>query len=446
MPTSRSHLRRKDSLSVPVAQPRLLSALSLCLGQIVSLLGSGLTSFALGVSVFRETGSAIDLGLLTVAATLPGVVVAPVAGILVDRFGRRSMMILSDSGAILGTVALLLLLATGKLRLAYLFLIVGNGSVFNALQYPAFSAALAALAPDRHLSRINGVVEFGVAGVQTTAPVMGAFLLELGGLGGVITFDLVTFCFSIAVLSLLRVPRVEGAPERPEPLPRKLTFGWRYIRRHPGLLHLLAFFATLNFLVPMAMLLTTPLVLSIATAKALGTVLSCAALSSVLGGVVMSTSGGPDRKIRGILAAGPMMAAGLIVLGLRPWVPSITAGLSMIFFVLPILNGCSQTIWMRRVEPAVQGRVFATRRMIAQFTSPVAFFVAGPLAEKVFEPLLVPSGALAATPLAVLIGTGAGRGTALLVTILGLVLALACAWAFLDPTLRQVEDPPSLKW
>lgn len=420
------------------------SAIWLCIGQIASLLGSGLTSFSLGVWLFRQTGSAIDLSLLAVAATLPGVLVAPLAGVLVDRFDRRSMMILSDGGAALGTLVLVLLLVAGQLRLAHLFVIVGSGSAFTALQYPAFSAALAALAPDRYLGRINGLVEFGVAGVQTTAPLLGAFLLGLVGLGGVVAFDFLTFAFSIAVLSLLRVPRPEPSPERPEAPFRRLSFGWRYIRRHPALMHLLGFFATLNFLVPMALLLTTPLVLSIATAEALGTVLSSSALSAVLGGALMGAWGGPERKVRGVLAAGPLMAAGLVVLGLRPAVPWMTLGLSLVFFVLPILNGCSQTIWMRRVEPAYQGRVFATRRMIAQFTSPAAFLIAGPLAEKLFEPLLMPSGALAATFLGRLFGTGPGRGTGLLLVALGLVLAGACVAAAFDPALRRVENPPLL--
>jgi hypothetical protein len=134
-----------------------------------------------------------------------------------------------------------------------------------------------------------------------------------------------------------------------------------------------------------------------------------------------------------------MVAAGMIVAGLRPSLGWVTAGLFLVFFTLPILNGCSQAIWQTKVEAAVQGRVFAMRRMIAQLTGPVAFLLAGPLTDRVFEPLLLADGPLAGS-LGEYLGTGPGRGIGLLFLLLGTsFLALVAAGAS-SPQLRRVEE------
>ena len=69
------------------------------LGQLVSLVGSGLTSFALGLWVYERTGSVTLFALISLFAVLPGVVLSPLTGVLADRWDRRWVMVLSDTGA-----------------------------------------------------------------------------------------------------------------------------------------------------------------------------------------------------------------------------------------------------------------------------------------------------------------------------------------------------------
>ncbi len=105
---------------------------------------------------------------------------------------------------------------------------------------------------------------------------------------------------------------------------------------------------------------------------------------------------------------------------------------------MPISNGCSQAIWLTKVAPDVQGRVFATRRMIAFSIIPVAYAVAGPLAEQVFELWMAEGGALAAV-FGPLVGVGPGHGIALIFVVAGALYLLGPLVILLHPRIRRLE-------
>ena len=90
-------------------------------GQLVSLFGTAMTRFALLIWAYQQTGAATTLALLGFFAWLPFIVISPLAGVLVDRFDRRRIMILADLGAGLSTLVILFLLLTGDLAIWHLF-------------------------------------------------------------------------------------------------------------------------------------------------------------------------------------------------------------------------------------------------------------------------------------------------------------------------------------
>lgn len=411
-------------------------------GQVVSTLGSGMTAFALGVWVYQRTGSATLFAWIAAAATLPAIVLSPLVGALVDRHDRRRMMIVGDTGAAVATVTLLALLVTDSLAVWHVYPIAAVAATFNAFQYPAFSAATTLLVDRRQLGRAAGLGQVGESAAQILAPLLAGLVVVALGLAGVVVFDLATFAVAVVTLLLVRVPAPPPAEEdrRPRPsLLREAILGWTFIRERPGLLALLAWFALLNFAVPLGMVLATPLVLSFTDAARLGVVLAVASAGALAGGVLMSAWGGPRKRIRAILGSGPLVAAGFLLAGLRPSVTMIAAGLFLVLLAMPVVGASSQAIWQSKVPPALQGRVFAVRRMAAQITGPVAFFVAGPLADRVFQPLLAPGGSLA-EPLGPLFGTGAGRGIGLLYAVVGVVFLAVTAAAATFPRLVRLED------
>jgi hypothetical protein len=126
------------------------------------------------------------------------------------------------------------------------------------------------------------------------------------------------------------------------------------------------------------------------------------------------------------------------VAGFPPQATILATAAFLYFFSHPIINGSSQAIWQSKTAPDVQGRVFAVRRMIAWSSLPLAYLVAGPLADQVFEPLLANGGALASS-VGQIIGTGEGRGIGLLYILLGILSIVATVLGSLYPRLRNVE-------
>jgi MFS family permease len=411
------------------------------LGQVVSVLGSGLTGFALGVWVYERTGSITEFTLIAVFGAVPGLLLSPFAGVLADRWDRRKVLILSDLGAALGTVALVLLLISNRLEVWHIYLIVAFGAACMSVQVPAFMASVTMLMPRQHFGRAAGMMQFGESAARILAPLLAGALIAAIYLQGIILLDLVTFGLAVLSLLLVRIPRppVSAAGRAAQgSIFRQAAFGWSYIVRHPGLVGLLTFFALVNLLLAFAIVLVTPLVLSFASAAELGVVLSAGAAGGLLGGLTMSAWGGPKQRIHGILGFSPFLGLGLLAMGLSPSVPLIAAGLFLFHFVVPIVNGSNQAIWQIKVEPDVQGRVFAMRRLLTQFTAPVSFLLAGPLADHVFEPLLASGGPLSGS-VGRWIGTGNGRGVGLLFVIMGGLLLASAALGYFFPRLRLLE-------
>lgn len=410
-------------------------------GQLISLLGTHLTGFALGVWVFQRTGSVTQFALISVFTTLPGLIVSPLAGALVDRWERRWAMILSDSGAGLSTLAIALLLLSNHLEIWHIYLATGISSIFNAFQWPAYTAAITLLVPKQHLGRASGMTQLGEAVARIASPILGGILLTTVQIWGVILIDFTTFLFALVTLLAVRFPepktRLDGKAEKGSLL-REIASGWHYLSVRPGLLGLLAFFAGINFTVGIVATLITPLILGFASAVVLGAVLSTGGIGMLLGSIVMSLWGGPKHRIIGILGFVLLQGTVIFVSGLRTNAALIAAAAFVFLFSVPITNGCSQVIWQSKVAPDIQGRVFALRHMIALSSLPLASLVAGPLADYVFEPLLVVGGPLTGS-IGDLIGVGPGRGIGLLFIVMGILTMLAAAAGYLYPRLRLVE-------
>ena len=428
------------------ADPALRTYLVIWLGQVVSTFGFSLTSFALGVWVYQQTGLATQFALMGFFASLPALLFAPVAGALVDRWDRRWAMILSDGGAALVTVALIALFLGGNLKLGYLYAAMVAASLFNAFQWPAYSAMTTLLVHRDQLGRANGLDQFGQAASQLLAPVAAASFLVMVGLPGVMTIDLATFFLALATLLWVRVPRPPRHPVAQadagaaEPsLREQVRIGWRFLADRPGLRRLLLYFAMINLLAGFNMALLTPLVLSVASPTGLGIVLSLSSAGLLAGGLAMSLHGGPAHRMRGVLGFGLLYGLSFLLIGLDAALPAIAVASFLLMFSVPLINGCSQVIWQTKVPPDLQGRVFAVRRMIAQGTVPLAFLLAGPLADRVFRPLLLPGGALAES-LGRVLGVGEGRGIGLLYVLLGICALTIGAVAFLSPRLQGLEE------
>lgn len=415
---------------------------ALWVGQLVSLLGSSLTAFAIGLWVLKNSHSVSQYTFTVVLASLPGILLGPFAGALVDRMSRKAVMLLSDFGAELVTLAYFVLLAVGRLELWHVYLGVLVNSICAIFQWPAYVSTLSLIVRPKDLGRVNGLVELGQAATTIAAPAISGWLMVTIGIHKIMLIDFSTFAFGSLALILVRLPRpvqsVEGAEARGT-IWHEARYGWTFIRRRPGLFRLLCYFAVLNFVVSLCGVAAMPMILAFTNVAMVGRIMSLVGVAMLVGGAIMSVTGGPRPRIVGALGAGLVIAASMVLIGLRPNIWLVSAGIVLCYVTMPIMNASAQAIWQSKTPPDVQGRVFAVRRMIAQIAMPLGAFSAGPLADKIFNPALLAGGVLAGTA-GRLVGVGPGRGIGLMFLTFAILPALASLWAISDRHVRRVES------
>ncbi len=410
-------------------------------GQLVSTLGSALTSFALGVWVYETTGSPTLFATSMLAWVLPNLLLSPVAGVLADRWDRRLVMIFADTGAALSSLFVVVMLFTGELQVWHVYVSGFFNAAFSTFQWPAYSAATAQLVPKQHLGRAGGMTQIGDAISQLAGPAIAGALFVTAGLKAVLAIDVASYLVALATLLAVRFPRPArtlSGDDVKGPFLKEAAYGWSVIRRMPGLFGLLMVFATANFLVNITFALYTPLILGITTVDKLGYLNSVGGLGMLVGTVIMSAWGGPKRRIRGILAAEMMLGLTTFLFGLRLTIPLLAINNFFFMVAMPISSGCSQAIWQTKIAHAVQGRVFAIRRVLAYSAMPLAYAASGPLAERVFEPAMAEGGAWVPA-FGRLVGAGPGHGIALMFVLSGALYMLAILAIPLHPRIWRLE-------
>jgi DHA3 family macrolide efflux protein-like MFS transporter len=411
------------------------------LGQLVSGLGTGLTGFALPVWIYQQTGSVEAFGLLFFAATVPAVVVSPFAGALVDRWDRRAVLIASDGLAALMTLVLAVLLYTGTFELWHLFVVSAMGSALGSFQAPAFNAAVAMLVPQKHFARASGMMQTSDAVSGILTPLIAGVLVTAIGLWGILAIDFATFLVAVGTLASVRIPN--PPPEEDEQprrsLLREAHDGWVFVRDRPALRHLLFYFPVINLATGMANPLFSPLVLSFSTPAQLGLAVSLSSVGLLVGSVALSAWGGPSRKVRGLVAGQILSMLFIMMMGLRPSLILVTVAMFLNLLISPTVMGCSQAIWMSKTPRHMMGRVLAIRRMLAMSTMPIAALACGPIAERVFNPLLVPGGPLA-NSVGRVVGTGPARGVGLMFLVIGAFVIAVTLLLYSSPRVRRLEE------
>ena len=413
-------------------------------GQLVSLLGTSMSRFALTIWAWEITGQATALALVAVFSFGPTVLMSPVAGALVDRLPRKLVIMLSDLAAGMATLVILGLYTTGNLQIWHLYVAGAFTGVFESFQFPAFSAAISTMLPKSQYGRANGMLSLTESASSIAAPVLAGLLLAVIGIGGILVIDAVTFVFAVSMVIFIVIPQPQRTTTDDGAVGSfwsEIVYGFRYILARPSLLGLQLAFLGSNFFGGIGMVLLAPMILARTgnNELALGSVQSAMGVGGVAGGLLLSAWGGPKRRVHGVLIGLGATGAAQAWLGFGQtiWMWSV-AGFCFLVLI-PILNGSNQAIWQAKVAPDVQGRVFAARRVFAQIVGPVGMAIAGPLADRLFEPAMQ-SGRTLATLLGPWFGTGPGAGMGLLMVVTGIAGIATGLVGYIAPAVRQAED------
>lgn len=417
-------------------------------GQLVSMLGTGLSNFGLLVWLLTTTREATPYALAFLTATLPGILFAPAAGHLADRRDRRKVILLADSFDALVTLAVAILVITGALRPWMVYILTFLSSTSQTFQEPAWSAAVPSIVPRDRLDRANGLSSLSQALASLIPPLLAGVLFSAIGLKGLLVIDFVTYFFALGGILLVRLPRIQ-ATEAPGAGGEKATvlgdalFGFRYMAGIKGMLGLVCYFAFVNFCLNFAMVLLGPMVLPAGGSAGLGLVQSIFGLGALAGGLCLAIFGGPKKqRIPFLVACLGLASLGVIAAGLRPGLAWAGTGLFVMIFAIQLGSASAQVVFQTRIEAGAQGRTKAARSMLSTSLMPLAFLSAGPLVDRIAGPALLPGGSLSATWAGRILGLGEGRGAGLLFVVSGTVLLAVTLAALASPGIRRLEAAP----
>jgi len=356
-------------------------------GQLISLIGSAMTWFAFTLWAWGETGKASTLATISFLTFLPTILFSPVAGVFVDRWNRKLVMLLSDLASATGTLVIFLIYSFGDLQIWHIYVVSILAGFFTAFQYPAYSAAITKMLSEKDYVRAQGMLGSARALSGILAPIFAAALFGKIGLSGIMLIDLATFLFAFIILFFIHVPSPnisEVGRSGQGSLWHEMQFGFRYIHQRPSLKALTGLFIFAGIFLAIGATLMAPFILSKTgnSESALATVQSMGAVGGVVGGALLSLWGGMKKRIHNILLGG----AGACILGIT-WLGVGNAilfwSIGSFFFAFfePFVEGGNLAIWQTTVPADVQGRVFSARQLLVQVPYLFGMLISGYLAE-----------------------------------------------------------------
>lgn len=393
-------------------------------GQLISTIGIGLTAFSLGVYAFEQTSTATAVALITLFTFLPNIVLRPIGGVLADRYDRRTMMIIGDLGSATGLLLILTMIITGNIEVWHIYVGVAFSSVFSAIQSPAYKASATDLLAKEQFSKGSGLLQLAESSKFLLSPIIAGILLTITSIEVILIINMFTFLIAIlAVLVIRRSTKVDRDAREEKPWFTDLIEGWLEVTTNKGVLLLVIIISMVTFYLGFLETLIGPMILSFSDAKTLGMFQSISAIgmliSSLCIGIFTMT-----KKYASVLVIG------LVMSGISFSLIGVSTNLYFMIFAgflflasLPFVNMSADVLVRNNIANDKQGRVWGIIGILSQLGFIVSYSLAGFLADRVFNPMLVEGGALSTT-LGSVIGVGPGRGIALLFMIGGVFVVI----------------------
>ncbi len=412
----------------------------LVITQTLSLIGSRMTAVALGIWLYTTTGQTTPLLLTAFFAELPGMLGGSVAGVLVDRWPRKRVLLLADAGQAVGSLLLLFSFTSGAFQLWHLYAVAVLQGTFNALQGPAERATVTLLVPPEHRDRANALQELAFPLASILAPVLSSLVYTFAGVSGVIAIDLGTFVLAVCVVGLLQIPQppatTEGGAGRGNFI-AELRGGLRYFRQRPALLILVMYMTFMYFLLNGPLEVAIPYILAVTgNSTQLGIMLAIMSAGAFAGGLLVTMFGSIRPRMNVILAGSILTGTMFLAYGVARSLPLLGLSLFLLMLPLPATGALFTSILQVKTPPDLQGRVFALVGQLALLGSTVSFLLTGVLVDRVLQPAV---GRPFWRWLAPLVGQSPGAGIGLLLVMTGLLIISSTALTWSQRAVRHLE-------
>ena len=364
-------------------------------GEFISAIGSGLTSFGLGVYVFQQTGRASAMALVTLLAFLPSLLLAPIAGVFADRYDRRLLMVIGDSFSVIGLVFILLCMLFGKTQLWQICVGVTISSIFTSLLEPAYKATITDLLMAEEYTRASGLAQIASNAKYLISPALAGFLLTISDIKLLIILDICTFFVTVTSTLVVRKGLISKKAESAMSFKKELKDGWITVSKNRGVLVLVITTSVMTFFMGFIQTLAMPMALAFTTSAMVGTLQTVVAMgmlvTSIVVGIIPIKKGYVKILSLALFLEGLFMAG----FGFRENILLMSITGFLFFAMMPLANSSLDYLVRTNMDNAVQGRAWALIGVISQLGFVAAYAVSGVLADYVFTPLLVEEGPLA---------------------------------------------------
>lgn len=414
-------------------------------GQLISSMGTAMTKFALMLWAYDQTGKATTTALTGFFNILFFVMISPLAGVLIDRFSRKKIMVIAELGSLIITFSLLILYATGTLQIYHIFAGEALSGLFEAFKVPTFSAAVTMLLPKDNYDKASGMRSFSNNISTVFAPIISSIIISLVGFNAVMGVDLATFLVVIVILISVKIPNPKAIEHRQnthKPMFEDMLLGIRYLLARRGLFNIMIIFAIINLLSAITYYgILPPMILAKSSNNklVLASVQAALGIGGVAGSLIVGIVGCPKKKVSTIVWAGCcsfLFGDILLGIGASKYIWIFAAFISSFF--IPFIIAAATSLWQSKTEPSIQGRVFSLRAMVEQSIMPLGYILGGVLADYIFEPSMTGNGSLSKI-FGTLVGTGKGSGMGVMFIFTGIIGALTCYFCHINKAVRNIE-------
>ena len=393
-------------------------------GELISSIGGGLTSFGLGLYIFQKTGSAADMGLLTLLGFLPALVLKVPAGVLADKYDRRLLMMIGDGLSGLGVLFILICMLRGDAALWQIYVGTTISSVFSALLEPSYTATITDLLTKEQYSKANGLVSIAGSARYLFSPVIAGFLLAVSDIKLILIIDICTFFLTVIAAAVVRRGITKSAPKDEEPFFKSMKEGWNAVSGKKGLLLLVIVSSLICMFMGTFQVLGEPFVLSFSDSKTLGIVETAAASGMLVTSIILGIKGIKKNFVRALWLGLAVSGIGMALFAVTQNKIIICAFGFLFFAALPFANNSLDYLARTNIPDELQGRAWGFIGFISQLGYVAAYALCGVTADTVGK----------------ITGQGVGTGAAITVIASGACLTVVALIMSRIKKIRALEE------
>lgn len=351
--------------------------------QTVSLLGSSIVQYAIIWYITLATSSGKMLMISTLCGFLPQILISLFAGVWIDRYDRKKMIMLSDSVIAVSTLLLAIAFLTGHKYTWLLFVALVIRSAGTGIQTPAVNAIIPQIVPQEQLMKINGINSTLSSVMMFLSPVISGAILSLSTLETTLFIDVITAVIGVGITATISVRPYKRQGLESNSSIKEIKQGLSFLKENWFVKRLLIYQIIILFLLSSSAFLTPLLVSRTFGPEVWRLTVSemTFSLGMVLGGLLIASWGGFKNRMNTWMLAGTIYGVLMLGLGLAPVFILYLVCNTMIGVTAPCYNAPMTVAIQEKVPSEMQGRVFSFMQIATSCALPFGMIIFGPLAD-----------------------------------------------------------------